>query len=530
MESDSIMTSLPVDSAQLSDLWHQVRSVAEERSKDFGDVALQYHLAEELSLVALLDSVAGKRDQGISVGQATVLMAIHRNSEPGSKLSFLEWYPTTALPELSGLPAELVSYADLLSSMDYWTDEAIGPVETELTLQVAQRFHLRLHTLAWDASSCYFEGQTNALVQFGYSRDHRPDCPQIGTDLFVDVDHGWVPYGRSYEGNETDVERFPQALMDLGSQYPDEEEVTILIDRGPASEENLVLLRELGYGVIAGVPLKGQWATRLERVRTFETGFNLNGTRYAAQRQRVYLQEHRFYLHIYSNHKKAKEEQKRRQQAMQACQQELEKLRLGQYQLKTRAQIRTRVDTILQAHKVKTFLSVKVVKPRGQETFHLEFQPRKRALAKAQRRDGRFALLTEDKHRTGKEVLIEYRRKNQAESAFSIIKGPISLRPVFHFSPSRIKAHVFLCHLALLLRNLLNLLLQIQEIDLTPQKALKTVKRVRITEVYFPQTGQLFWVLNQIDPEVQHIFDAVGLNPQHLLESTGLSPPVTSNG
>ena len=179
---------------------------------------------------------------------------------------------------------------------------------------------------------------------------------------------------------------------------------------------------------------------------------------------------------------------------------------------------------------MKTFLSVKVVKPRGQETFHLEIQPRKRALARAQRRDGRFALITEDKHRTAKEVLIEYRRKNQAESAFSVIKGPISLRPVFHFSPSRIKAHVFICHLALLLRNLLNLLLEIQEIDLTPQKALKTVKRVRITEVYFPQIGKLFWILNQIDPEVQHIFDAVGLNPQDLLESTGLSPPVTSNG
>ncbi|MDP7360843.1 MAG: hypothetical protein QF828_20785, partial [Pseudomonadales bacterium] len=154
------MSSLLVDSAQLADLWYQVRATAEERSKDFGDVALQYHLAMQLGLVALLDRVAGKRDQGLSVGQVMLMMAIHRNSDPGSKLSFLEWYPTTALPELSGLPAERVTYSDLLSSMDYWTDEAIGQVETELTLQVAQQFHLRLHTLAWDASSCYFEGQS----------------------------------------------------------------------------------------------------------------------------------------------------------------------------------------------------------------------------------------------------------------------------------------------------------------------------------------------------------------------------------
>lgn len=519
------MTSLPVNPSQLAALWQQVRASAEERSKDFGDVALQYQLAEQLGLVELLDQVAGKRAQGISVGMATLMMAIHRNSDPGSKLAFLEWYPTTILPELSGQPVGVIAYHDLLASMDYWTDEAIGQVETELTLRLGQRFGLRLHTLAWDSSSCYFEAQTNELVQFGYSRDRRPDCPQLGTDLFVEVGSGFVPYGRSYEGNLPDVVRFPEALLDLRSQYPDDEEVTLLLDRGAVSEENLVLLRDLHYSVIAGVPLKGAWAGRVEGVRTFETSFNLNGTRYAAQRQRLRLQGHQFYLYTYYNHKSAQQEQQRRQRALKAGQQALEGLRLGQYQLKTRAQIRARVDTLLQAHQVKTFLRVKVVKPRGQECFHLEIQPRKRARANAEHRDGRFALITDHQDLSAKEVLVQYRRKNTAETAFATIKGPLSLRPVFHYRPQRIKAHVFLCHLALCLRNLLKLLLQAKDLDLTPQKALKTVKQLRITEVYFPQSGQRFWSLNQIDPQVQEIFAAVGLDPQQLLKTSGLSPP-----
>jgi len=459
------MSNLQINQGQLIELWRQVQSAAEVQSKDFGDVALQYHLAQQCRLVELLDQAAGKRAQGISVGLAMVLMAIHRNSDPGSKRSFLEWYPTTILPELSGLPGEMVTYDDLLSSMDYWTEEAIGQVETALTLRLGERYGLRLHTLVWDASSCYFEAQTNALVQFGYSRDHRPDCPQIGTDLFIDVDHGFVPYARSYEGNVVDAVRFSEAVMDLRSQYPDAEEVTLIVDRGPVSEENLVLLRDLSYSVIGGMPLKGKWATRLERVRTFTQSFNLNGTRYGAQRQRVYLQDHRFYLYIYSNAKKARQEQQRRQQAMKACQQELEGLRLGQYQLKTRLQIQARVDQVLQSHHVKTFLQVKVVKPRGQEAFHLEIQPRLRAVAKAEKKDGRFALITDRKELAAKELLLQYRRKESAESAFSTIKGPISLRPVFHFSPSRIQAHVFICHLALFLRQLLRLLLHAQEIE-----------------------------------------------------------------
>ena len=120
---------------------------------------------------------------------------------------------------------------------------------------------------------------------------------------------------------------------------------------------------------------------------------------------------------------------------------------------------------------------------------------------------------------------IMIRSKEKAESAFSILKGPVSLRPVFHYNPQRIKAHVFICYLALFLRNLLDLILKAKDIDLTPNKALKKAKKIRITEVYFQDSEYTFWILNHIDPEVRKIFDAVGFNPQQLLEAAGLSPP-----
>lgn len=519
------MAKLPINQAQLIKLWQRVRSSAEEQSKDFGDVALQYHLAEQFGLIETLDAAAGKRDQGISVGLATLLMAIHRNSDPGSKLSFLEWYPNTILPQLCGLPGKGVSYHDLLSSMDYWTDEAIGKAEAEMTVKLGKRYGIRLHTLVWDSSSCYFDARVNELVKFGHSRDHRPDRPQVGTDLFIDPHTGVVPYGRSYEGNQVDATRFAQAVEEFDQQYPDLEGITILIDRGPASEENLALLRDLDYSVVAGLPAKGRWASLIEKVRTFQTGFNLKGTRWAALKKKVYVKTHRFFSHIYYDHKRATKEHQVRQRALQACQKELEGLRLGQYQLKSRQQIKKRVDQTLQKHKVKTFLSVKVVKPRGQEQFHLDTALKKWALSKAEKKDGRFAILTDQEDLTSKEVLKKYRSKNKAESAFSTIKGPVSLRPVFHYSPQRIKAHVFICHLALFLRNLLDLLLKARQIDLTPQKALKKSKKVRITEVTFQDQDQNFWILNKVDPEVQQIFDAVGLDPQQLLASAGLSPP-----
>lgn len=519
------MSKLPINQAQLIELWRQVQSASEVQSKEFGDVALQYHLAEQFGLIDILDRAAGKRDQGVSVGLATVLMAIHRNSDPGSKLSFLEWYPRTILPELTGVSVEEVAYHDLLSSMDYWTNQAIAYAETDATLKLGKEYRIRLHTLAWDASSCYFDAQVNEIVRFGYSRDHRPDRPQIGTDMFIDPESGFVPYARSYEGNKADVTRFPEALQDFQKQYPDLQEITILMDRGPASERNLVLLRQLRYHVIAGLPFKGQWASLIEKGSAFEVRFNLKGTRFESSVLPVHIEGHRFFVHIYFNHKNAQKEQLQRLRALRACQKQLEGLRLGQYQLKTYQQIRGRIDEVLQKHKVKTFLKVEVKKPRGQEQFHLDIQPKKRALSKAQKKDGRFALITDRQDLTSKDMLIQYRSKDKVESAFSIIKGPVALRPVFHYSPQRIKAHVFICHLALFLRNLLALLLKAKDINLTPQKALKKAKEVHITKIHFQKIKQPFWILNQVDPEIQKIFDAVEFKPQQRLAAAGLSPP-----
>jgi hypothetical protein len=91
-----------LDQNELVELWQQLQSLTQEETRDCGDVALLWHLAERL------DQTADKREQGQSVGLLTVLMSIHRDADPGSKLSFLEWYPQTVLPELANLPSEEV--------------------------------------------------------------------------------------------------------------------------------------------------------------------------------------------------------------------------------------------------------------------------------------------------------------------------------------------------------------------------------------------------------------------------------------
>ena len=516
-----------LNESELVELWQQLQSMTQEESRDCGDVALLWHLVERLDLVNILDQAVGKREQGQSVGLVTALMAIHRDTDPGSKLSFLEWYPQTILPELANLPNEEVSYQHLLRSLEYWDDIAIAKAETAILLKLGLDFGIGPETIVWDATSTYFEGETNSLIRRGYSRDHRPDRPQVNVDLFLDVEHHLPIYSRSYEGNIVDVTRFPRAVEDLSQQYPDWRPM-IISDCGVISDETLIKMRWLGYGLLLGLPRKGRWLSIILGISEsqFDSGFYYRGNHIKAKRKGVNLGGHRFHVYVFLNKKKARREAEAREKAMYACEAELRSLKLGVRFLKTRAQIKTRVKRILTEHKVSKFLHVQVVKPRSTGEFELCIQPRKRALKRQIKLDGRSMLITAPGKMSSKKAYSTYHSgRHSVESAFGMVKGPISIRPVFVYNEQRIKGHIFICQLALLLRRMLTMLLKLSGIGMTSRRALRQVKSVRIVKKTLSGIPKSLWQVNQIPEEIQRIFDAVGLELQQLLRNLQIPLP-----
>ncbi len=73
------------------------------------------------------------------------------------------------------------------------------------------------------------------------------------------------------------------------------------------------------------------------------------------------------------------------------------------------------------------------------------------AVAAAQRLDGKFLLRTSDPALSAEEVALGYTQLLQVERAWRDMKTTLDLRPVFHRRQERIRAHVLLCWLSLLL-------------------------------------------------------------------------------
>ncbi len=67
------------------------------------------------------------------------------------------------------------------------------------------------------------------------------------------------------------------------------------------------------------------------------------------------------------------------------------------------------------------------------------------------RLDGKYLLSTSDPDLSAEDVALGYKNLLEAERGFRDLKSTIELRPVFHRIEPRIRAHVLLCWLALLL-------------------------------------------------------------------------------
>jgi transposase len=62
--------------------------------------------------------------------------------------------------------------------------------------------------------------------------------------------------------------------------------------------------------------------------------------------------------------------------------------------------------------------------------------------------DGLHAIVTNDHTSSAKELLSRYRRLWVIEESFRTLKNGLAVRPIYHFKPERIAAHIGLCYLA----------------------------------------------------------------------------------
>jgi len=412
-------------------------------SRPLGGVWLLDGLWRQLGVDRALGRVLGPRRFGTDVERVLFALVANRALDPCSKLAAAEWASCdVAIEGLEEMDEDQAYRAmDLLVEAD-----AEAGVQEAVFFACADLLNLEVDLLFFDTTSTYFERDEpesgdGAFRVYGHSKDHRPDLPQIVIGLAV-TREGIPVRVWCWPGNTNDMSVLKEVKDDLRGWRLGR--VVTVVDRGFSSDQNLRYLTRAGGHWIAG-----------ERMRDGSpdaTAALARQGRYQAVRENLRVKEVRVgdgdaakRFVICHNPAEADRERAQREDTIRRLEGELERINAQRAKAKTTEarDAHTRSECALRDHPaLGRYL-------RQTKSGRLLID---RAKINAEERlDGKFLLSTSDPDLSAEDVALGYKNLLEAERGFRDLKTTIELRPVFHRLEHRIRAHVLLSWLALLL-------------------------------------------------------------------------------
>jgi hypothetical protein len=480
-----------------------------ESSRTLGAVWLLDALWQRLGVAGALAKLLGTRRFGTDVERVLFALVCNRAVDPMSKLGAAEWASQdAAIPRLAGMGDDQAYRAmDLLVEAD-----AEARVQEAVFFAAANLLNLEVDLLFFDTTSSYFERDDaeagpGAFRVHGHSKDHRPDLPQVVIGLAV-TREGIPVRCWCWPGNTNDLTVLRQVKDDLRGWRLGR--VITVVDRGFASDDNLAYLTRAGGHWIAGERLRGntpdvaQVLARQGRYQSVRDNLRVKEVRLGqGDGARRFVLCH--------NPEQAERDRHQREQQLALAAAELERiatLRAKAGQAKgpgvvvaaaAAGEDHLKAECALRDHPwlgrwLRQTPGGRLVIDRGK-------------VRAEQRLDGKFLLSTSDPDLSAEDVALGDKNLLEAERCFRDLKTTLELRPVYHHLERRIRAHVLLCWLALLLARV------------AERQTGSTWRRINL------ELGQLHLVtLAGPAGRVQHT-TALTQPQRELFTATGITPP-----
>ena len=411
-----------------------------ERALPHGHVAAALGMVRKLALDRLILSttkdVISRRQCDL-----VVAMIVDRLIAARSKLGFVRAVDEETAASSLGPVLNLgeVKEREAYEALDWLLDRQVR-IENGLA-----RRHLRDGVLVlYDVSSSYFEGRCCPLAQYGHSRDHRADRPQIVYGLLCSREG--VPIAvEVFDGNTGDPSTLSAQVEKAKDRFG--------IDR-------LVLVGDRGMITSARIrddlkPAGLDWITCL-RAPAIQALAAENGPLQLSlfdDRDLAEISAPDLFpgerLIVCRNRDLAAERARKREALLAATERELgriaEQTRRKNRPLKSAAEIGVAVGAVIDKKKMAKHFDVDI------RDGHLSFNRRAERITEEARLDGVYVIRTNvpAEQLAASQTVQAYKDLARVERAFRCLKTvDLEIRPIRHWTAERVRAHVFLCMLA----------------------------------------------------------------------------------
>lgn len=360
-----------------------------------------------------------------------------------------------------------------------------------------------VNVLFFDCSTLYFESVAEdvadtpgqeTLKAFGYSKDGRANRVQVLLALMVT--HDGLPLGYEvFEGSTYEGHTFLPMLRTMRQRYQPAQAVCVA-DAGMFSHENLAELEAQGHRYLVGARLRNLPKALKARVLKRERYRRMPGGE-AGLRVGVFRHRGRRIVVSYSP-KRAKKDAGDRRRAVRRLLKRLKKS----------AQPRS-----LLGHGAARYVRLK-----GQALW--EIDPGK--IAQAARWDGLHGVVTNLRGVPAAELFERYRGLWQVEESFRITKHDLKVRPIFHWTPKRVRAHLAIAFMAFACVRHLAYRVALQKRRMSPGVIRDALLHRQNSVLRHVRTGRRYAIPSPASPETKLIYETLGLtwsDVPHALET-----------
>jgi transposase len=478
-----------------------VSGVSVERLRHFGDAYLGLLLWNRLGLASFCRETMPPGREGVPWSIMAAILVLARFCAPSSELQIAEsWYDKTALDDLLGVPCDKINDDRLYRALD-----SLLPHKDDLCRHLQKRygelFGSTFDFLFYDITSTYFEGSAkgNPQAKRGYSRDKRPDCPQVCIGLVTTREGLPIAY-EVFDGSRVDVTTTQEMVEIMEKKYGKAGRVWVM-DRGMVSEGNLKYLRSTGARYLVGTPksmLKKFERELLDQSwEEVQPGVDVKvcrspeGTeetfvlcRSLGRREKENAILNRFVTRLEAGLAKLVEQAEKGK-------------------LKDRQKVERRIGRLLEQNSRAAALFTVDVTEGSDKKLSIIMRKNEERYQRALDNGGSYILRTNWMESDPKTLWNTYIKLTEVEDSFRTEKHDLGMRPIFHRKKDRTQAHILVCFLALAMWRTLQQWMKTAGLGTAPRKLIEELRELKSLDVLLPTREKAIRLRMVATPEKQ---------------------------
>lgn len=341
----------------------------------------------------------------------------------------------------------------------------------------------KVKVLFYDCTTLYFESfKEDELKENGYSKDLKFNQPQVLLALMVTTEGLPLGYevfpGSTFEGHTLKM------MIDKLKDNYEIDGIVFVADSALLSSENLNYLESENIKYIVGYRIKSQNKTIVSALQDLSSYQNLSD---GEKTKEIKLGKNRI-ISSYTAKRAFKDAKDRTDN--------IEKLRKKLAKSKN-------VKSLINNYGYKKYLKI-------QNSSDIELDETK--ITMASKFDGLHAVVTNELEMTHMDILDHYRGLWQIEESFRISKHDLKIRPIFHWTPSKVRAHIAICFMSLVCIRHLAYRVKLQYGPMSPEKIRTALLTSKITVVKNKPTNKYYAIPSNASPEAVKIYKINGKN------------------